>query len=162
MYYTLYYHSQHGPYFDDDIVIWNSRIFKIRYSEDHFSMLYYEDLWVVDSKGSFIKLIEIVRKEKDISTQTTTTVKVLPAGDELLRVINNSLFNNYWNISFSDKWNFSMEGVKKFLKDWKSKNRLPIKFTPYYHNERNFYWTVEHDRLVESRRLQSIFNQSKS
>ncbi|RGB28210.1 hypothetical protein C1646_819270 [Rhizophagus diaphanus] len=77
----------------------------------------------------------------------TTSVKVLPTGNELLRVINNSPLNKLRNISFSDKWNFSIEGVKKFLKDWKSKNRIPIKFTPHYHSERNFYWTAEHDKL---------------
>ncbi|GBC29809.1 uncharacterized protein OCT59_001265 [Rhizophagus irregularis] len=79
----------------------------------------------------------------------TTPVKVLPTGNDLLKVINNSPLNKLRNISFSDKWNFSIEGVENFLKDWKSKNRLPIKFTPHYHSERNFYWTAEHDRLVE-------------
>uniref|UniRef100_U9UPS1 Uncharacterized protein n=1 Tax=Rhizophagus irregularis (strain DAOM 181602 / DAOM 197198 / MUCL 43194) TaxID=747089 RepID=U9UPS1_RHIID len=79
----------------------------------------------------------------------TTPVKVLPTGNDLLKVINNSPLNKLRNISFSDKWNFSIEGVENFLKDWKSKNRLPIKFTPHYHSERNFYWTAEHDRLIK-------------
>lgn len=86
---------------------------------------------------------------KQLEEVNFTTVKVLPTGDELLRVINDSPLNNLRNISFSDKWNFSLEGVKIFLKNWKSKNRLPIKFTPHYDDERNFYWTVEHNRLVE-------------
>ncbi|GBB94122.1 hypothetical protein RclHR1_22990001 [Rhizophagus clarus] len=79
----------------------------------------------------------------------TSKVKTLPNGDELLRIMSNSSLENLKDFSFNDKWNFSLEGLGKFLKSWRSKKKPPIRFTHYY-DGMTYRWTTDHEELVEN------------
>jgi hypothetical protein len=71
-----------------------------------------------------------------------------PNGDELLEIISNESPLTIREFSFGDNWNFSINGLESFFKNWKHKNRHPIKFINYY-DEVIDSWTDDHDELVK-------------
>jgi hypothetical protein len=78
----------------------------------------------------------------------TTKVKILPNGDELLRIMNNVSPAKLREFSFEENWNFSVNGLKSFFEHLKCKERFPIKFTHYY-DKIIYSWSDGHNDLIK-------------
>jgi len=73
---------------------------------------------------------------------------VLPTnGDELLGIVSNFSPMTLREFSFGDSWNFSVQALKLFLENWKSKNRIRLSFIHFYDEGANT-WTDEHNKIA--------------
>ena len=84
--------------------------------------------------------------EKIYFTTSTNNSSISPNGDELLRIISNFSPMTLREFSFGDNWNFSVNGLRKFLEDWRNR-RVPLKLIHYCESVNT--WTNEHTKIME-------------
>ena len=65
--------------------------------------------------------------------------------DELLEILTNFSPKTFYEFSFSEDCNFSVNGLQNFFENWKG--RIPIKFNTRF--DRSYFFTEEHEMIVK-------------
>jgi hypothetical protein len=106
--------------------------------------------------GEMFKIFLNCTQLEKVTFSTNANSNIPSDGDELLKVMNQTIPTTLHEITFREDWIFSLEELEIFIEDWKSKNSSPIKFILVFDES---LWTDDHAWMAERymEELQFVF-----
>uniref|UniRef100_U9SKX7 F-box domain-containing protein n=1 Tax=Rhizophagus irregularis (strain DAOM 181602 / DAOM 197198 / MUCL 43194) TaxID=747089 RepID=U9SKX7_RHIID len=106
--------------------------------------------------GEMFKIFLNCTQLEKVTFSTNANSNIPSDGDELLKVMNQTVPTTLHEITFREDWIFSLEELELFIEDWKSKISSPIKFTLVFDES---LWTDDHAWMAERymEELQFVF-----